>query len=166
MIQLWVNLPSQYKMTAPRYQGIRSQDIPVKLANDDQVNVRVIAGQFLETIGPAQTFSSVNLWDINASKGAYYNFHVTEGHTSLFFVLEGQVRTDSAELITDTEVVIFEQEGTNIGLHFETDSKLLYLGGEPLNEPIVGHGPFVMNTREEILQAFKDFESGKMGRLR
>lgn len=165
MVQLWVNLPSEFKMTAPRYQGIKSQNIPVQESSDKKVKVRVIAGEFEKTTGAAKTFSNVDLWDIQAECHSRLRFEVEEGQTSMAFVLQGELMTSDGQTVNDAEIALFDKSAGFVDLSFEKHTKLLYLGGRPLKEPIVGYGPFVMNTREEITQAIRDFEDGKMGNL-
>ncbi len=163
MVQLWVNLPKKDKMTDPRYQGILDKDIP--LVSFEGGSARVIAGEFEGTKGPALSFSPINLWDIRLQKDAYHEFKVPERHTTSIFVLSGEVELGSGEKITDAEIAVLDPTGDTFTLKASKDTKLLFIGGEPLNEPIVGYGPFVMNTMDEIRQAFTDFQSGRMGRL-
>jgi quercetin 2,3-dioxygenase len=164
-IQLWVNLPKKFKMTKPRYQGIKSKNIPNVQLPDGAGRVRVIAGEFLGNIGPAATFSPINLWDIHLNAGKQIEFKVPAGHTTAFFVLSGPVALNDGKVIENAEIAILEKEGEAFTLKAINDAKILFLGGEPLNEPIVGYGPFVMNTSAEIAQAMKDYENGKMGVL-
>ena len=165
MIQLWVNLPARLKMSAPAYQSITRDTIPSVDLADGTGKIRVIAGDFNGVKGPAFTRTPINLWDIRIGGTSRFSCRVPEGHTATLFVLNGTVRFPSGERASDAELVVLETAGT--GLEFETEgpAKLLFLGGEPLNEPIVGYGPFVMNTPEEIQQAFVDYRSGKMGRF-
>ena len=163
MVQLWVNLPKKDKMTAPRYQGIANAAIPkIEFTGG---SVRVIAGEVDGAKGPAQTHSPVQLWDVRLRAGAEKTFVVPEGHTSSVFVLSGRVRLPDGNVLTSAELGVLEREGDRFQLTAEEDSKILFLGGEPIREPVVGYGPFVMNTQAEILQAFQDYEQGKMGRI-
>lgn len=163
MVQLWVNLPKKDKMTNPRYQGILDKDIPV--VSFEGGSARVIAGEFDGVKGPAMTFSPLNLWDLRLEIGAFREFKVPEGHTTSVFVLSGEVELGTGEKITDAEIAVLDPTGDTFTLKATKETKLLFMGGEPLNEPIVGYGPFVMNTMDEIRQAFTDFQSGRMGRL-
>lgn len=165
MIQLWVNLPKAYKMHKPRYQGIKSESIPTVQLPKNAGTVRVIAGDFQTTKGAAQTFSPVNLWDMKLSAGSEIRLKVPEGHTANIFVLSGELKFPDHSVVEDAEFAILEKTGDEIRFTATKDSKVLFLGGEPIDEPIVGYGPFVMNTRAEIAQAFKDHEDGKMGVL-
>jgi len=165
MVQLWVNLPKKNKMEKPRYQGIKSSTIPVINLPEGAGQLRVIAGDYEGNIGPAHTFTPINLWDIRLNPGQKTKFNVPEGHTTAIFVLSGKVKLEDGKEITNAEIAILEKEGSEFTLFASEESKILFLGGEPINEPIVGYGPFVMNTFDEIKQAFYDFNSGKMGTI-
>ncbi len=158
MVQLWVNLPAKDKMTAPNYHTIKNADIPVVTL--DKGSVRVIAGDFDGTHGTARPFSPLNLWDTRLQTGASHTFGVPDSHNLLILVLDGEILVNE-QLVKPSQLVTFEKGGTEFNIQAKSDSKILILSGEPLNEPIAGHGPFVMNTREEILQAFDDLRSGK-----
>lgn len=165
MVQLWVNLPKKDKMTEPHYQGIKNETIPtVEIPNGAGI-ARVIAGEYLGQKGPASTFTPINLWDLRLNSGHTTEFKVPQGHTAAIFVLSGQVVLNDGKSIGDAELALLEREGDTFTLSATKDSKVLFLGGEPINEPIIGYGPFVMNTPDEIQQAFMDFENGKFGRV-
>lgn len=165
--QLWVNLPAKDKMTTPRYQEILDKDIPQVPLPQDAGTVRVIAGAFDGHKGPAHTFSRMNVWDVRLKPGGATTFTVEEGDTVILPIFGGTVRVNDTETVQAAEAALFEQTGTTF--HVEntgTDEvKVLFLSGAPLNEPIAGYGPFVMNTQEEIHQAIRDYQSGKMGQL-
>lgn len=163
MVQLWVNLPQKDKMHAPRYQGIKNETIPMVNLPDEAGTLRVISGHYLETTGPAQTFTPINLWDIRLKAGKKLSLKLPTGHTASLFLLSGKLGLDKDKNLTDAEMAVFERNGEILEVVAHEDSKILFMGGEPINEPIVGYGPFVMNTQGEIRQAFLDFESGKMG---
>lgn len=165
MVQLWVNLPKEFKMTKPRYQGILSPQIPVVRIAGDAGSVRVIAGEYRGAKGPAMTFTSINLWDLRLNAGHTVEFKVPAGHTASVFVLSGKVKVPGGPELVDATLGVLEPQGDTFTLTAEADSKLLFLGGEPILEPIVGYGPFVMNSKAEIMQAITDFESGRMGQL-
>jgi redox-sensitive bicupin YhaK (pirin superfamily) len=165
MVQLWVNLPAKFKMTEPRYQGIEKKAIPEIELPNNAGSVRVIAGEYPGSKGPAKTFSPVNVWDVRLNAENSAEFRMPAGHTCLVFVLSGEVKLHSGEVLGDAELGVLERSGEVFTLTAQSDAKILVLGGAPLNEPVVGYGPFVMNTKQEILQAYSDFESGKMGHI-
>ncbi|MBN6066890.1 pirin family protein [Aggregatibacter actinomycetemcomitans] len=165
MVQLWVNLPAKDKMTAPKYQAIKSADIPVVDLPNNAGSVRVIAGDLLNTQGSASTFSPINMWDTRLNANTGYTFAVPESHNVIILVLDGTVQIGSDAIARRGELVTFERGGADVHIEANNDAKLLILTGEPLNEPIVGYGPFVMNTREQIVEAFHDVQAGKFGRL-
>ncbi len=165
MVQLWVNLPQKFKMTKPRYQEIKSTEIPALELPSNAGVVRVIAGEYNGRKGPASTFSPVNLWDIRLNDGAMAEFNIPAGHTTAIFVLSGKVTLPEGKILEEAEIAFLEREGSQFSLSAQGNAKILFLGGEPLDEPIVGYGPFVMNTQAEIHQAMLDFQNGKMGRI-
>lgn len=168
MVQLWVNLPSQHKLTAPKYQAIKKSDIAsVDLGNGSMA--RIIAGVFEyqgnSTQGAATTFSPINLWDLRLSDGSDVVLNIPPSHNVLILVQAGDVVVNDAHVATASQLVTFEKawcdNGLSLKIQANTASKCLILTGEPLNEPIVGRGPFVMNSDEELAQAFADFRQGK-----
>jgi redox-sensitive bicupin YhaK (pirin superfamily) len=163
MVQLWVNLPARDKMAPPRYQGIRDAEIPaLELPG---ATVRIIAGAFENKQGPAQTFSPIEVWDLRLSN-APLELPLPDGHTTALVVLHGSVRPEGCETVREGEVALFDRAGSSIRLEEVENATALLLSGKPLGEPIVGHGPFVMNAEDEIRQAIKDYQSGRMGHLR
>jgi redox-sensitive bicupin YhaK (pirin superfamily) len=165
MVQLWVNLPAQHKMTAPRYQGLLNSDIPVVELPDGAGRVRVIAGTYAGHEGPAQTFSPVDVWDVRLQDGKRAAFTLPEGRSLAVVVLEGTVEVNGEQLVREAQFALLDQAGRDFTLEANGDSKLLVLSGEPLNEPIEGYGPFVMNTKAEIRQAIEDYNSGRFGAI-
>ncbi len=167
MAQLWVNLPAKDKMTTPRYQEVLDKEIPKVALPDDAGTVRVIAGSYAGNQGPAKTYSRLNVWDVRLQPGRAAEFAVNEGDTVILPIFGGTVRVNGTETVEAAEAALFEQSGTSFRVeNTGTDEvKVLFLSGEPLNEPIAGYGPFVMNTQDEIYQAMKDYQSGKMGHL-
>ncbi len=164
MAQLWVNLPAKDKMTPPRYQAIQAQDIPVIKFEQAAGQLRVIAGAYAQQSGPASTFSPINVWDVELKAGHSQWIHVPVDHTILLVLLAGEMLLNDTQKVQDHSVVIFAQDGeAAIQLAAQQDCKFLILTGRPLNEPIQGYGPFVMNSKEEIIQAFEDFHRGKFG---
>jgi redox-sensitive bicupin YhaK (pirin superfamily) len=165
MVQLWVNLPAKDKMAAPHYQNILNSQIPVVSLPDEQGSVRVIAGEFSGSAGPAKTFTPIHVWDMRLSGDKPFDLAVPDGHTTALVVLKGEVSSNGSEAIQAAEVGLFDQAGNTLRIDKAENATVLLLGGEPLNEPIVGSGPFVMNTAQEIHQAMEDYRNGKMGTL-
>ena len=165
MIQLWVNLPKKDKMAAPRYQGVTEAQIPTATLPHDAGTVRLIAGNYESVVGPAQTFSPINVWDVRLKAKGHADFRVPSGYTTALFVLKGRLRLPEGELVGEAELAVLEREGDQVAIEALEPTRLLFLNGQPLNEPIVGYGPFVMNTDAEIRQAFLDYQSGRLGRI-
>ncbi len=166
MAQLWVNLPAKDKMTAPRYQEILKAQIPTVI-DAGGARVQVVAGEYAGTRGPAMTYSPINVWDAQIGAGQTLNLTVKDGYTTLFAVLKGSVRVNDTRTVASPALVILDREGTDAKLAaLGSDATVLVLNGEPLHEPVVGHGPFVMNTEAEIMQAMQDFQSGRFVRAK
>lgn len=161
MIQLWVNLPAKDKMAPSGYQGIVSSDIPVVNLPDNSGTARVIAGEFDGAKGPAKTFTPINMWDVKLNDGADVTLPMPEGHTTMVVVLSGHLTVNGSLDANAAEMILLSRDGADVTLHAEGKTTLLVLTGEPIDEPIFGHGPFVMNTEAEIRQAFVDFQSGR-----
>jgi redox-sensitive bicupin YhaK (pirin superfamily) len=164
MIQLWVNLPTKDKMTPPGYQGISDAQIPHLTLPQGAGTVRVIAGDYEGTKGPARTFSPMNVWDLRLQAQATVTFTLPAGHTTALFVLHGAIEV-GGETIREAELAVMEREGEQLSFEALQDTTLLLLNGQPLNEPIVGYGPFVMNSEAEIRQALNDYRAGRMGHI-
>ncbi len=164
MIQLWVNLPAKDKMTDPGYQGIRDDQIPRIPLPDDAGSLRLITGRYGDQAGAARTFSPMNVWDLRLNAGGTSTFELPAEHTTALFVLHGGIRIDN-QTVGAAELGVMENAGSKLVFEAVEDSVVLLLSGKPLNEPIVGHGPFVMNTREEIEQAMRDFSNGRFGQM-
>lgn len=166
MVQLWVNLPAKDKTSPPHYQEILAAQIPQVSLASDAGSARVIAGELLETRGPAKTHTPINVWDLQVSAGSAVELPIPAGHTSLLIVQMGDT-TISGSAVGSGELAQLERqpERDSVALKAETTARLLVLTGQPLGEPVVGQGPFVMNTRDEIRQAIDDYQAGRMGRL-
>ncbi|MEZ5405397.1 MAG: pirin family protein [Verrucomicrobiia bacterium] len=166
VIQLWVNLRAKDKNAKPGYQTLLKDQIPTLPLPNQAGTVRIIAGEFSGKKGLAKTFSPINLWDISLHADQSAEFPIPNNHTTAFLVLNGQVEINNEKTIAkEGDLAIFESQGAGIFLKANTDAHLLIMSGEPFHEPIVGHGPFVMNSRAEIQQAFEDFQSGGMGKM-
>ena len=164
MLQLWVNLPSKDKMTAPRYQTLLRRDIPEVALLEGAGSLRVIAGEYGGRHGPAHTFSPMDVWDLRLQQGRSTRLEFKPGHTAALVVVHGTVEV-SCEIVHAAQLVILDRDGGDVLLEANTDTTLLVLSGEPLNEPVVGHGPFVMNSEAQIATALADFRSGRFGRI-
>jgi redox-sensitive bicupin YhaK (pirin superfamily) len=161
MVQLWVNLPAKDKMAAAGYQGIVAADIPsVELPNGAGL-ARVIAGEMRGAKGPAHTFTPINVWDVRLNRDAELTLDLPDGHTAMLVVLRGHVTVNGNESAGEAEMVLLSREGGAVGIRADGDAVLLVLTGEPIDEPIVGYGPFVMNSEAEIHKAIADFNSGR-----
>ena len=165
MIQLWVNLPKEQKMSKPRYQGITKEQIPsVDLGNGSYA--RVIAGELHGIEGPAKTFTPVNLFDVRLKAGGKVELQIPDGHNSGVVLLKGDVVIDSSnELKGEARIATLSPDGDHVVLEAKEDTTLLVLSGEPIHEPVFSYGPFVMNSRDEIMQTVRDYNDGKMGHL-
>jgi quercetin 2,3-dioxygenase len=164
--QLWVNLPARDKMTAPRYQAITSTEIPVVELPNGAGRARIIAGELGAVVGPARTFTRMNVWDVQLLAGTRCTLPLPEGHNGVLAVLGGGISVgDDPQQLNDGDLVVLDSVDTGVDVQAHADTTLLALSGEPINEPIAGHGPFVMNTREEIVAAFNDLQSGRFGNL-
>ena len=164
MIQLWVNLPAKDKMTNPGYQGITSDQIPnIELPNNAGT-ARIIAGAYESAKGAAQTFTPMNVWDMRLKANHTLSLVLPEGHTTSLYVLRGKLKIDT-QTVSTAELAVMDQESEELSVDILEDAVVLLLSGEPLNEPIVGQGPFVMNTRAEIMQAIQDYNNGKFGQI-
>ncbi|NKB71439.1 MAG: pirin family protein [Candidatus Latescibacteria bacterium] len=166
MIQLWVNLPASHKMEPPRYQELAKEQIPIVDLPGRAGTLRVVAGQVFGASGPAQTVTPINLWDIDLKAGGQTKLELPDnGSNTLLLVLSGQVQINGGDKAGQGELARFQQEGTTIALQAPEAAKLLLLNGAPIDEPVVAHGPFVMNDRAQISQAIRDYQNGQMGRL-
>jgi len=165
MVQLWVNLPAKDKLSNPRYQTLLNADIPSVSLPDNAGELRVIAGEYQDANGPANTFTPINVWDLRLEEDNLVSLPVPEGHNALLVVLHGTVTVNQSQVLREAEHAIFDHEGS--GIHIESIKRcaLLLLSGVPIDEPVVGHGPFVMNSVEEIEQAIADYRSGCFGAI-
>ena len=163
MVQLWVNLPAAHKMRSAGYQAITSTQIPIMTFAGG--STRVIAGEFRGTRGPARTFTPVNVWDVRLTNGGHVELRVPPGHNTMIAVLAGHVTINGTEGLGEAEVARLERRSDQVAIRADGDSMLLVLSGEPIDEPVAGYGPFVMNSEAEIRQAINDFNSGRFGQV-
>jgi quercetin 2,3-dioxygenase len=165
MVQLWVNLPKAQKMSKPRYQAITKDQIPV-VELEGGGHARVIAGELLGRLGPAKTFTPVNLFDVILKAGERFELPLPEGHNAAVVLRKGDVLLSGTEHLRGEALIApLSEEGDTVTLEAKGDTELLILSGEPIREPVASYGPFVMNTREELQQAFEDYRAGRMGHL-
>jgi len=164
MIQLWVNLPSKFKMTPPRYQSFEKGDFPIIDHGNHEMSVKVIAGTFGTVTSPVKTFSPINMYELNGSSGSQLEITLPVGSNTLVFQLSGKSSVADQQ-IEKGNLAILSKSGNSFKLELLEESKVMILNGEPLGEPVAAYGPFVMNTRQELMEAFKDFQAGKMGQL-
>jgi quercetin 2,3-dioxygenase len=165
VVQLWVNLPAKDKMVEPGYQAIARASIPSVDLPEDAGTVRIIAGEYGSCKGPARTFSPMEVWDMRLRQGKKTEFDLPEGWTAAVVVLHGTVLVNGAEIVREAQFASLDRTGKGVSIEANNPATLLVLSGEPIDEPIVGHGPFVMNTSEQINEAIQDFTSGRFGRM-
>jgi len=165
MVQLWVNLPAKDKMTPARYQEIPNSKMGKYFSEDKKCSADIVAGEYKGIRGPAMTFSPVNLFNVRLLKGGITDFSFPGSYNTGILIIEGEVIINDSNKISENQFVYFGHKGENIKAEAAANSILLVMGGEPLNEPVVPHGPFVMNTKEEIQKAYEDYYDGKFGYL-
>jgi redox-sensitive bicupin YhaK (pirin superfamily) len=165
MVQLWVNLPAKDKMSKPKYQALSPKDINNYQLDDEQGLIEVIAGHYKEVQGSASTFTPMHLFNAKLKKGGKASFSFPANYNTALLVIEGEISVNGQEVVSTDHFVLFENDGEDFTVKTENGAIALILSGEPINEPIAAQGPFVMNTREELMQAMKDFNMGKFGFL-
>ncbi|MBK5414355.1 pirin family protein [Pseudomonas sp. TH31] len=166
MVQLWVNLPAKDKMADAGYQTILDSDIPSIPLKDQAGSLRLIAGEFDGHTGPSRTFTPIDVWDLRLNAGKLLTLDVHGGRNTALVVLRGTVQVNGVERVREGQLALFERDGDQLSLEADNDAVVLLLSGEPIDEPIVGHGPFVMNSEQEIHQAFADYQSGRFGHMK
>lgn len=165
MAQLWVNLPARFKTSPPAYQTLVAAAIPVVVLPDGAGSLRVVAGEFEGTRGPARTFTPVEVWDLRLNPGGKLLARLPEGHTAVLAALQGAFRVNGDTDLAQEETAFLSRDGDRFTVEAPEGGKVLVLGGQPIPEPVVGYGPFVMNNEAEIHQAFEDYRTGRMGHL-
>lgn len=160
MVQLWVNLPAKNKLSAPGYQAILGADIPEIALPDGAGTLRLIAGEHAGRTGPTRTFTPMNVWDLRLQHGGVAELALPDGWNAALLVLRGTVSVNGAAVAT-AEIALLDRPGDRVAITADSDAMVLLLSGEPIDEPVVGRGPFVMNSQEEVDQAFNDFKRGK-----
>lgn len=164
MVQLWVNLPSKDKMSEPKYQAIVNDQMTRIDLDENGSFVELIAGEYQDHSGPANTFTPLHMSNAKLKSGTSVDYTFPEHYSTAAIVIEGEVKIND-EVVPQDHFCLFSRNGEDFTIHAETDSVVLVLSGEPIEEPIAAHGPFVMNTRDELVQAFNDFNDGKFGYL-
>lgn len=165
MVQLWVNLPARDKMSAPKYQSLTNDQIQKVFLERNGGVVEVIAGSYRDVKGSASTFSPVNLFTVKLNKESVADFSFPAAFNTALLVVEGQVTVNKTEEVLTNHFALFQNDGESFSVETNDGAIVLVMSGEDLGEPIAAHGPFVMNTRQEIAQAFEDFQKGKFGYL-
>lgn len=165
IVQLWINLPAKDKMSEPRYQAMEHDRIPKHILNDEDGFVEVIAGNFKGTSGIAMTFTPIEMYNIHLNSSGTVIFNLPVTYNTGILVISGEVLVNEYEKVPADHFILFKNNGEEITLKAEKNAILLVLSGEPIREPIVAYGPFLMNTKDEILQAYEDFNAGKFGEL-
>ena len=165
MVQLWINLPAKDKMTAPKYQSLQNAQINrFQIANDGG-EIEIIAGEYNGILGSASTFTPLHLFNAKLKKGATANFNFPNHFNTALLVIEGNIKINNTEEVPTNNFILMANDGEDFLITAEDEAVVLILSGEPINEPIAAHGPFVMNTKEELMQAFDDFNKGRFGYL-
>lgn len=165
MVQLWVNLPAKDKMSKPKYQAIANDKMAIYDLPDNAGKVEIIAGEYKGVKGPAETFSPVFMMNAKLNAGGKADFSFSKINNTTILVIEGSITVNGNEKVATDHLVLFENNGEDFTIEATENAVVLILSGEPINEPIAAHGPFVMNTQQEIVQAFEDFNLGKFGYL-
>ena len=165
MVQLWVNLRGTDKNVEPGYQALRARDIPEVALPDGAGTLRVIAGAYAGRRGPARTFTPMDIWDLRLGRDGVATLSLPEGHTAGLAILRGTVLVNDGAVAREGQFVLLDRTGGEATVEANNDAIVLVLGGEPIEEPVVMHGPFAMNTAEEIRQAMADFEAGRFGAI-
>jgi hypothetical protein len=165
MVQLWVNLPAKDKMSPPKYQALENKNIPKYELENNGGEIEIIAGEHKGIKGAAFTFTPVHLLNTKLNKGAKTDYSFPANYNTALLVIEGSIIVNDTEKVPTNHFVLFENKGENFTVEASENSIILVLSGEPIDEPIASHGPFVMNTRQELIEAFDDFNQGKFGYL-
>ncbi|MGE8468463.1 MAG: pirin family protein [Pseudomonas putida] len=165
MVQLWVNLPARDKRAAAGYQTLLATDIPVVALDGEGGSLRVIAGEYLGHQGPARTFTAMDVWDLRLNAQSTLQLPVAAGRNAALVVLRGSVRINGEREAGPSSLVLFERGAEDIAIEALEGASVVLLSGEPIDEPIVGYGPFVMNSEAEIAEAFDDFHAGRFGQM-
>jgi quercetin 2,3-dioxygenase len=162
ILQLWVNLPSRLKMTRPRYQGLQANEIPVIEATDGKARIALISGSWQGVTGPVESITGNFMTTIDAKSGAKLEFDGLKGRNVFLYLVSGSLRVNGRD-VAQHHLVELSLAGDQLVLEATSDARLVFGHGQPIDEPVVAHGPFVMNTVDEIRQAIVDYQAGKFG---
>lgn len=165
IIQLWINLPTEHKRVQPRYQGLQADQIPVLTSDEGSVVIQVVAGSLQEIEGPIETYSPVLALNAVFQSDGAFEFPIPESFNAFVYLLDGSVQINGERHVSGEHLIHFRRDGEAILIEALETTRILIMAGEPLNEPVVSSGPFVMNTTTEILEAMRDYRMGKMGVL-
>ncbi|HCR54029.1 MAG TPA: pirin family protein [Cytophagales bacterium] len=165
IIQLWINTPAKHKMDQPAYHPLSAEKTPGKTSEDGLVNVKIFAGDVLGVKGPIPSQAVVNAATMQFKKGGKISIPTSTDHNAMIYLLDGKVKVDGFGLVDELHIVHFKNDGDTIAFEAQEDTRILFLTGKPLNEEVVSHGPFVMNTQTQIMEAMRDYQMGKMGVL-
>lgn len=165
MVQLWVNLPAKYKMTKPKYQTISQNEMGEVQLGENAGRIEIVAGEYRTKKGPANTFSPISMFNAHLNPNGKAEFTFPANYNTVLLVIDGEIKVNDQVLVQVDHLVLFENKGEYIQIEGLKKSTILILSGEPINEPISAYGPFVMNTRQELVDAYQDFQDGKFGYL-
>lgn len=165
IIQLWINTPAAHKMDQPAYYPLSADEAPSFQSGDGKVLAKVFSGHLLGLKGPIPSHTEVNTATLDLKKGGGISVPLPENHNALIYLLDGELSVEGYGLVEKLHVVLFKNDGEGIAFEAREDTRLLLLSGKPLDEKVVSHGPFVMNTQTQIMEAMRDYQLGKMGIL-
>ncbi len=165
MVQLWLNLPAKDKMSAPKYQSISKENITKVQLNEGQGIVEIISGKFQNHRGPAESFTPVHILNLKLNKSGGTEFSFPSHYTTCLLVIEGSIKINEQQMAHQDQLILMKNDGDNFQIEALENSEVLVLSAEPIREPIAAHGPFVMNHRSQLLEAFTDYQDGKFGTL-
>jgi redox-sensitive bicupin YhaK (pirin superfamily) len=163
IIQLWINTPAQRKMDVPSYFPVKAEDVPLTVSEDRKVKVNVFSGELLGSKGPVPSQAIVNAATLVFQQGGKISIPLPANHNAFIYLLDGQLKVDGFGLVDELHLVHFKNDGDGITLEATQNTRVLLLSGKPLDEEVVSHGPFVMNTQTQILEAMRDYQMGIMG---
>lgn len=165
MAQIWVNLPAKDKMSRPKYQTIENRQINKHRLENNGGEIEVIAGEYKQTKGAVSTFTPINMFNAKLKKDVTMELSFPANYNSALLVVEGNITINGKETVAVDQLALMANDGENFTIITNENSIVLILSGDPINEPMAAHGPFVMNTREQLIEAYNDFNKGKFGYL-